>query len=185
MRPSPWMPIIVYATLRFISSGACIGWIRTWLWMPLEQYSYSSLDVASQAHVLSLDTKFHDNKGVSDLTQAVHSGHSITSILEIICFQVVPNLIDLALALGYLWSHFGPYMGLLMLSTVASYLYITTKLVSLRAEKRRDYINGQRKQWNVGYASLENWYTASVGTIVQEYASSITDVTPAFQYDPI
>ncbi|TVY92310.1 Heavy metal tolerance protein [Lachnellula willkommii] len=54
---------------------------------------------------------------------------------------------DLAIAVAYLWSIFGPYMGLMIAATATSYLYVTTKLVSLRAPKRRDYITVSRKEW--------------------------------------
>jgi ABC-type transport system involved in Fe-S cluster assembly fused permease/ATPase subunit len=73
--------------------------------------------------------------------------------------------IDLAVAFAYLWSLFGPYMGFIMAVTVILYLYITTKLVSVRAGKRRDYITLYRKEWTVGQQSLDGWSTASVSGI--------------------
>lgn len=130
--------------------------------MPLEQYSYDALSTASHAHLMSLSSDFHDSKTTSDLTQAVNGGRSVADLLETVCFQVIPMFIDLAVAFGYLWSNFGPYMGLLMLATVTSYLYVTTKLVSMRADKRRGYVAVYRKEWTVGQQSLDGWNTASV-----------------------
>lgn len=130
--------------------------------MPLEQYSYDALSTASHAHLMSLSSDFHDSKSSSELTQAVHGGRSVTELLDIVCFQVVPMFIDLAVAFAYLWVLFGPYMGLIMVSTVASYLYITTKLYSRRADIRRDYITIYRKEYSVGQQSLDGWNTASV-----------------------
>ena len=148
--------------LRFISGGACIGWIRRWLWIPLEQYSYDALSTAAHAHLMSLSSDFHDNKTSSDLSQAIHGGRSVADLLETVCFQVIPMFIDLAIAFAYLWSLFGPYMGLMMAATVLSYLYITTKLYARRASKRRDYITIYRKEWTIGQQSLDGWSTASV-----------------------
>ena len=148
--------------MKFVSGSAGIGWIRRWLWIPLEQYSYDALSTASHSHLMSLSSDFHDNKTSSDLTQAVHGGRSVADLLETVCFQVVPMFIDLTVAFAYLWSLFGPYMGLLMVATVVSYLYITTKLYSLRASKRRDYITIYRKEWTIGQQSLDGWGTASV-----------------------
>lgn len=79
--------------------------------------------------------------------------------------------IDLTIAFAYLWSHFGPYMGLMMAATAATYLYVTTKLVTMRAEKRRNFIAMMRKEWTVGYASLDGWTTASVS-----FSSHIPDI---------
>ena len=159
---SIWLPVAIYAALRFISGGAGIGWLKKWLWMPLEQYSYDALSTASHAHLMSLSSDFHDNKNSSDLTQAVHGGRSVTDLLDIVCFQVVPMFIDLTVAFAYLWSLFGAYMGLMMVSTVVSYLYMTTKLYSRRAEMRREYITIYRREWTMGQQSLDGWSTASV-----------------------
>jgi ABC-type transport system involved in Fe-S cluster assembly fused permease/ATPase subunit len=159
---SVFLPIVIYAVLLFANGGACIGWLRKWLWMPVEQYSYDALSTASHAHLMSLSSDFHDSKTSSDLTQAVHGGRSVSDLLETVCFQVIPMFIDLSIAFAYLWTLFGPYMGFIMAVTVISYLYITTKLVAVRAEKRRDYVTVYRKEWTVGQQSLDGWSTASV-----------------------
>ncbi|KAE9376692.1 hypothetical protein N431DRAFT_330918 [Stipitochalara longipes BDJ] len=174
-----WLPVVVYTVLRFVSGGACIGWIRRWLWIPLEQYSYDALSTASHAHLMSLSSDFHDNKTSSDLSQAVHGGRSVADLLETVCFQVIPMFIDLAIAFAYLWSLFGAYMGLMMAATVISYLYITTKLYARRASKRRDYITIYRKEWTIGQQSLDGWSTASLFNMIpyerHRYACAVKD----------
>lgn len=169
---SPYLPVLIYAILRFISGSACIGWLKKWLWLPLEQYAYDSLSTASHAHIMSLSSDFHDSKTSSDLTQAVNGGRSVSSLLETVCFQVIPMFIDLALAFTYLWYFYGPYMGLLMGTTVISYLYLSTKLIASRAERRRKYVTVYRKEWTVGQQSLDGWNTASVSLSVVDYAHS-------------
>jgi ABC-type transport system involved in Fe-S cluster assembly fused permease/ATPase subunit len=164
-----WLPVIIYATLLFVSGGACIGWLQKWLWMPVEQYSYDAISTASHAHIMSLSSDFHDSKTTSDLTQAVSGGRSVSDLLETVCFQVIPMFIDLAVAFAYLWSFFGPYMGFIMAVTVISYLYITTKLVAVRAEKRREYVTVYRREWTVGQQSLDGWCTASVRCFRTEF----------------
>ncbi|TVY34653.1 Heavy metal tolerance protein [Lachnellula subtilissima] len=172
-----WVAITIFAVLRFISSGGCIGWIQRWLWIPVEQYSYNALNTASHAHIMDLSSDFHDNKSSSDIIQAMRGGSSIADLLELVCFQVLPMFIDLAIAVAYLWSIFGPYMGLMIAATAISYLYVTTKLVSLRAPKRRDYITVSRKEWTVGYGSLDGWITASLFNMIphekQKYSSAV------------
>ena len=135
--------------------------------MPVEQYSYDALSTASHAHIMSLSSDFHESKTSSDLAQAVSGGHSVADLLETVCFEVIPMFIDLAVAFAYLWSYFGPYMGFIMAVTVVSYLYITTKLIAMRAEKRREYVTLYRKEWTVGQQSLDGWSTASVGSFLR------------------
>jgi ABC-type bacteriocin/lantibiotic exporter with double-glycine peptidase domain len=172
MNSNIWLPVVIYTVLRFVSGGACIGWIRRWLWIPLEQYSYDALSTASHAHLMSLSSDFHDNKTSSDLSQAVHGGRSVADLLETVCFQVIPMFIDLAIAFAYLWTLFGAYMGLMMAATVISYLYITTKLYARRASKRRDYITIYRKEWTIGQQSLDGWSTASVRVLILTFLAN-------------
>ncbi|TVY17749.1 Heavy metal tolerance protein [Lachnellula arida] len=172
-----WLAITIYAVLRFISSGGCIGWVQRWLWIPVEQYSYNALSTASHAHIMGLSSDFHDNTSSSDIIQAMRGGNSISDLLDLVCFQVLPMFIDLAIAVAYLWSIFGPYMGLMIAATATSYLYVTTKLVSLRAPKRRDYITVSRKEWTAGYSSIDGWVTASLFNMIphekQKYSSAV------------
>jgi ABC-type transport system involved in Fe-S cluster assembly fused permease/ATPase subunit len=175
----PWIPVLMYAVLLFISGGACIGWIRKWLWLPVEQYSYDALSTASHAHLMSLSSDFHDSKSSSDLTQAVSGGRSVTYLLETVCFQVVPMFIDLIIAFGYLSYIFGPYMGLILVVEAITYFYTTTKLVAGRAEKRREFVTIYRKEWTIGQQSLDGWNTASLFNQIpyerQRYAGAVKD----------
>jgi ABC-type multidrug transport system fused ATPase/permease subunit len=159
-----WLPVIIYAVLLFVNGDACIGWIRKWLWLPLEQCSYVALSTASQAHIMSLSSDFHesDNKNTSDLMQAATTGRSVINLLETICFQVVPMFVDSVIAFGYLWFLFGPFMGLLLATTFFSYFYVTTKLITATAERRRQYTAIHRREYIVGHQSLESWNIASV-----------------------
>jgi len=113
---------------------------------------------------MSLSSDFHDNKTSSELAQSVSGGRSVSDLLETVCFQVIPMFIDLSIAFGYLSGLFGPLMGLILVAEATIYLYVTTKLVAQRAEKRRDYVTIYRKEWTVGQQSLDGWNTASVRT---------------------
>ncbi|KAH8592410.1 hypothetical protein B0O99DRAFT_689564 [Bisporella sp. PMI_857] len=160
--PNIWIPALVYAGLLFISGEACIGWLRRWLWLPVEQYSYEALNTASHAHLMKLSSDFHDEKTSSDLTQAVSGGRSVANLLETVLFEVVPMFIDLAIAFAFLSWLFGPLMSMLLAVEAMVYFYTTTKLIARRAEKRRDYIAFFRKEWTVGQQSLDGWTTASL-----------------------
>ena len=153
-----------YALLAFIGGSACLGWLRKWLWLPVEQYSYDALSTASHAHIMSLSSDFHDNKTSSELSQAISGGRSVADLLESVCFDVVPMFIDLTVAFGYLSWLFGPLMGLVLAVEAIAYLYTTTKLVAMRADNRREYISKYRKEWTTAHQSMDGWNTASVCT---------------------
>lgn len=130
--------------------------------MPVEQYSKNSLSTASHAHLMNLSSDFHDSKSSSDLSQAMHGGSSVLSLVETVCFELVPMFNDLGFAFIIFWTLYGPYMGLLITTVSATYLYATTKMIARRQEMRRQYITNYRREWTVGQESLDGWITASV-----------------------
>ncbi|KAB8291233.1 hypothetical protein EYC80_009920 [Monilinia laxa] len=160
-----WTPVLLYSLLRFINDGSCLTVIRTWLWTPLEQYAYSTLSSAAHRHIMSLSSDFHDSKSSSDLFQVVNGGRSVADLMEMLCFQVIPMLIDLVIAFIY-FGAFGPYMFLVLVVTFLSYMYATVKLISMRANQRRQYIILYRKEWTVGQESLDGWTTANLFNMV-------------------
>ncbi|KAI1005637.1 hypothetical protein K3495_g2591 [Podosphaera aphanis] len=174
-----WIPAIIYSVLRYVSGESGIGWLRRWLWIPIEHYSYKALCTASHSHILSLSSDFHDAKSSSDLTQAVYGGRSVTELVETFCFQVVPMFLDLTAAFIYLCSQFGSYMGLILAITVVTYLYTTTKLYAKRVEKRRQYITNFRREWSISQESLDGWKTASLFNMIphekHRYESAVQD----------
>ncbi|EDO04003.1 hypothetical protein SS1G_06485 [Sclerotinia sclerotiorum 1980 UF-70] len=80
-------------------------------------------------------------------------------------FSVIPMVIDLVIAFIY-FGAFGPYMFLVLVVTFISYMYATVKLISMRANQRRDYITFYRKEWTVGQESLDSWTTANLFNMV-------------------
>ncbi|KAF7951687.1 hypothetical protein EAE96_006986 [Botrytis aclada] len=160
-----WTPVLLYSLLRYINGGSCLTVIRTWLWNPLEQYAYKTLSLAAHSHIMNLSSDFHDSKSSSDLFQVVHGGRSVADLMEMICFQVVPMIIDLVIAFIY-FGAFGPYMFLVLVVTFVSYMYATVKLISMRTNQRRDYITFARKEWTTGQESLDGWTTANLFNMV-------------------
>jgi len=111
---------------------------------------------------MGLSSDFHDNKTTSELSQAINGGRSVTQLVEMVLFQVIPMFIDLTVAFSYLSYLFGPYMGLILAVEATAYLYLTTKLYAMKAEKRRGYVSRYRKEWTTAHQSLDGWATASV-----------------------
>lgn len=168
-----WGSVVIYTVLRFISGGGCLGYICRWLWIPLEQYSYEALSVAAHSHLMNLSSEFYDSKSNSDLMQAIHGGRSVSDLTEVICFEIFPMLIDLLIAFSFLWSLFGPYMSLILVTTVITYIYTTMKLLTTKADNRRDYITFFRKKWAIGQQSPNGWVAASVSLSIIGAASEL------------
>lgn len=175
----PWLAIALYALFRFLSSGAGIGLVRWWLWKPVQQYSYEALSTTAHAHLMNLSSDFHDSKTTAELSQAIRQGRSVSSLMEMICFKVLPTFIDLAVAFTYLYWLFGPYMALLTGAITVLFLWATTKLMAFAIPSRRIFIKAMRKEAITVHQGFDGWQNASYFNRIQyevgRYKNAVKD----------
>ncbi|KAL9097361.1 MAG: hypothetical protein Q9163_006356 [Psora crenata] len=148
----PWLEISLYILYRLLQGGS--GFIncgRAALWIPISQYSYRELSVAAFEHVHSLSLDFHLGKKTGEVLSALNKGNSINSFLEQVTFQVLPMIVDLAIAIVYFVVAFDIYFALIVTLVAFSYMYITVRLAQWRTEIRRDVTNLGRNEEAVKY----------------------------------
>jgi ABC-type transport system involved in Fe-S cluster assembly fused permease/ATPase subunit len=151
---SPWTAIIFFISFRFLQgSNGVLGAARSALWIPVSQYSYRELSVAAFEHVHSLSLDFHLGKKTGEVLSALGKGSSINTFLEQVTFQVVPMLIDLAVAIGYFLIKFDAYYALVLAIVTFWYIYLTIRMAQWRAEIRREMVNADREEDAVKYAA--------------------------------
>jgi hypothetical protein len=144
---SPWTAIMFFIAFRFLQgSNGVLGAARSALWIPVSQYSYRELSVAAFEHVHSLSLDFHLGKKTGEVLSALGKGSSINTFLEQVTFQVVPMLIDLALAIGYFLIRFDAYYALVIAIVTFWYIYLTIRMAQWRAEIRREMVNADREE---------------------------------------
>jgi ABC-type transport system involved in Fe-S cluster assembly fused permease/ATPase subunit len=110
------------------------------------QYSYRELSVAAFEHVHSLSLDFHLGKKTGEVLSALGKGSSINTFLEQVTFQVVPMLVDLAVAIGFFLVEFDAYYALVISVVTFWYIYLTIRMAQWRAEIRRDMVNADREE---------------------------------------
>lgn len=143
----PWGRICFYVLLRYLQGNqGLIGSLRSFLWIPVSQYSYRELSTASFEHVHSLSLDFHLGKKTGEVLSALSKGGSINTFLEQITFQMVPMLIDLCVAVGYFLIVFDVYYALVVTISTFLYLYVTIRMAQWRAQARRDMANADRAE---------------------------------------
>jgi len=123
-----------------------LGAIRSVLWIPIGQYSYRTLSTAAFEHVHSLSLDFHLGKKTGEVLSALSKGGSINNFLEMVTFQVVPMLLDLAVAVVYFLTKFDAYYALIVVIITGGYLYVTIRLASWRQDIRREMVNKSREE---------------------------------------
>jgi ABC-type transport system involved in Fe-S cluster assembly fused permease/ATPase subunit len=157
---SPWTAIIIFITFRFLQgSNGVLGAARSALWIPVSQYSYRELSVAAFEHVHSLSLDFHLGKKTGEVLSALGKGSSINTFLEQVTFQVVPMLIDLAIAIGYFLYKFDAYYALVIAIVTFWYIYLTIRMAQWRAEIRREMVNADREEDAVKNDSMVSYET--------------------------
>lgn len=143
----PWGEIFLFVLLRWLQGNqGLIGSLRSILWIPIEQYSYRELATASFEHVHGLSLDFHLGKKTGEVISALNKGSAINTFLENVTFQVLPVLLDLFAAIGYLIVVFDAYYVLVVAIMTFSYLYVTVRMAQWRVEKRREMVNASRNE---------------------------------------
>jgi ABC-type transport system involved in Fe-S cluster assembly fused permease/ATPase subunit len=157
---NPWRAIVIFIFFRFIQgNNGLLGAIRSTLWIPVGQYSYRELSVASFEHVHSLSLDFHLGKKTGEVLSALGKGSSINTFLEQVTFQVVPMLVDLAVAIGFFLVEFDAYYALVISVVTFWYIYLTIRMAQWRAEIRREMVNADREEDAVKNDSMVSYET--------------------------
>ncbi|KAI1774993.1 hypothetical protein F4818DRAFT_448631 [Hypoxylon cercidicola] len=158
---NPWIQVAIFAGLRLLASEAGISLLRQMLWLPVEYYSEEALTVAAYSHIMNLSSEFHDSKSSSDLIVAISNGTSISNMLESICFQALPMMIDLVVAFTYLSTKFGPYEGFITIATGSAFIQTATHIISSFKEKRKKMVKTYFEEHYIRQAGIQGWQTVS------------------------
>ena len=143
----PWGGISLFIFYKLLQgNNGLLGALRGTLWIPISQYSYQELSTAAFEHVHGLSLDFHLGKKTGEVLSALSKGNSINTFLEQVTFQVLPMLIDLAIAIAYFLIEYDAYYALVVAIVTFAYLYITVRLAQWRAEIRREMVNFSRQE---------------------------------------
>lgn len=142
----PVMEIILYIVLRLLQgSSGILSALRDYLWIPVSQYSYLELSVASFEHVHGLSLDFHLGKKTGEVLSALNKGASINTFLGQVTFQFIPMVADLAVAITYLFIDFDTYYALVVAIVSFAYMYVTIRMAQWRSPIRREMTNLDRE----------------------------------------
>ncbi|KAK3335358.1 hypothetical protein B0T19DRAFT_447035 [Cercophora scortea] len=176
---NPWIEVLVFAGLKLVASEAGLSLLRQWLWIPVEYYSFDAMSTAAYSHVLNLSSDFHDSKSSSDIMMAIQSGQNISSMLDSICFQALPMLIDMGVAFVYLSITFGPYEGFITVATAAIFMYIATRMISRMRSARRSEVSAWFEEHYIRQAGIQGWATVTcfnqIGHEERRYSAAVKE----------
>ncbi|KAI5240678.1 hypothetical protein E4T43_05939 [Aureobasidium subglaciale] len=156
----PWKAICLYIFYRLLQgNNGLLGATRSIIWLPVSQYSFRELSIASFEHVHSLSLDFHLGKKTGEVLSALGKGNAINNFLESVTFQVIPMLVDLFVAIGYFLIRFDVYYALIVAVVTFWYIYLTIRMAQWRAEIRREMVNSDREVDAVKNDSMVSYET--------------------------
>ena len=156
----PWGPICLFIFYRLLQGqGGIMNALRSYLWIPIGQYSYKELSTAAFEHVHGLSLDFHLGKKTGEVLSALGKGNSINNFLDQITFSMLPMVVDLIVAVGYFLIEFDAYYALVVAVMTFVYLYLTVRLAQWRADIRRRMVNAQRQEDAVKNDSMVSYET--------------------------
>lgn len=132
-------------------------------------------------HLHALSLRFHLSRKTGEILRVQDRGvTSIVSLLSSILFQIVPTLVDIALATIYFAWEFDLYFASIVLITMVSYIVVTVSLTDWRTKFRRRSNDLENKVEarsvdsllnfeTVKYYGAEEWELRRYGDALRKY----------------
>ncbi|KAF9573086.1 Homocysteine S-methyltransferase 1 [Mortierella alpina] len=161
--------ILLYILLRYLQGGSgLLNAARGWAWIPIEQYSNSTLTIRFFEHVHNLSLQFHLNRKTGELLRILDRGtSSIVSLLSTVLFQLVPVVADVLIAVIYFYREWNTTYASIVLVTMISYVVVTVVMTEWRTQFRRAMISFDNDARAKAVDSLLNFETVKYYTAEQ------------------
>ncbi|CAB04947.3 Heavy metal tolerance factor 1 [Caenorhabditis elegans] len=150
--------------LKFLQGNGAMGGflntVRTYLWIPIQQYTTRELEVELFKHLHSLSLRWHLSRKTGQVLRVMDRGtSSVNNILNYILFNVVPTIADIVIAVIFFFSAFNAYFGLIVFGTMALYLTVTISITEWRTQYIREANEKDNATSAIATDSLINYET--------------------------
>ncbi|KAG0280307.1 Homocysteine S-methyltransferase 1 [Linnemannia exigua] len=135
-----WKEIIVFIGLRALQGSiGAVDTVQGLLWIPVGQFNTRELAVKMFEHLLNLSLRFHLNRKTGEMLRVQDRGvSSIVTLLSSLLFNILPCLVDIAVACIVLTRTFDIYFGIIVGITMVCYIYATILMTDWRTRYRRE-----------------------------------------------
>lgn len=157
--PFPWKQITGYVLLRYPLRDimSFIQWAVT---RRLENQVLDRITIAVYNKMMSLSADYHDNKNSGTVWLTVHnSGHTVSRFTSSICFEMIPNVLDLGLAVIAFGSVCGARLAWVMVLVLAVYVLVLAKTSELGSQNAEEWSQAMDKKDNLASDTIPNWWT--------------------------
>lgn len=181
----PWRMILLYTLFSFLQGGGIgsmgvLNNLRSFLWIKVQQYTSRSVQTDLFEHLHHLSLRWHLGRKTGEVIRMVDRGSSsIENLLSYILFQILPTIVDLAVALVFFGAAFNGWFALIVFVTMSLYIVVTIGVTEWRTKYRRDMNTKDNITKAVAVDSLLNFETVKYynneGFEVKRYNDKIHD----------
>ncbi|KAF9142554.1 Homocysteine S-methyltransferase 1 [Mortierella sp. GBA39] len=178
-----WMEIMVFIGLRALQGSiGAVDTLQGLLWIPVGQFNTRELAVKMFEHLLNLSLRFHLNRKTGEMLRVQDRGvSSIVTLLSSLLFNILPCLVDIAVACIFLTRAFDIYFGIIVFITMMCYIYATILMTDWRTRYRRESNALDNAVEARAVDSLLNYETIKLFATEEYEIGKYTDAIHAYQ----
>ncbi|KAK7227738.1 hypothetical protein V2G26_015741 [Clonostachys chloroleuca] len=129
--------------------------------IPVQQFSYRGVTNAAFNHVMSQALDFHSDRDSAEVMKAIEQGEALNNILERAALDILPTLIDMAVALVILYAKFGSTAMLCMISAFYCFIGLEVVTFTWNVKNRRTLTRSKREEARIQHQAVQGWQTVS------------------------
>lgn len=153
--------IIAYVALRFASSSSGTQLIRSMASYRLNIELHNTLLTLCFNHVMDLDARYHISKNTPSTWQIMDRGQSVINLLQEVCFDHIPVIADLVIALFVVTKLFGAYLCFAVATTMILLSWSNRITMTKKTKMRRYFVDLWRNWYSHMNESFMHWRTVS------------------------
>ncbi len=150
--------LLAYGLLRLASS--LFNELRDAIFAKVRYHAMNLIAIGVFKHLHTLDLSFHLDRRIGGITRDIDRGtQSVSTLLSIFVFNILPSLFEICLVIGILWLNYNLLFAGVSLLTVVFYVVLTFAITTWRM-KYRYQMNDMQSEANTNAVdSLINYET--------------------------
>lgn len=150
--------LLGYGALRLLSS--LFNELRDAVFARVRYRAMRRLSSKVLAHLHQMSLRFHLERKTGGISRDLERGtRSVSSIMNILTFSIVPTAVEFGLIAIILLSNYNPLFAIVTFSTVALYVFFTLKVTEWRMDYRHEMNRLDSQANNQAIDSLINYET--------------------------
>ncbi len=150
--------LFAYGALRLLSS--LFNELRDAIFAKVRYSAMHQIALGVFKHLHTLDLSFHLDRRIGGITRDIDRGtQSVSTLLSIFVFNILPVVFEIALVVGILWVNYDIFFALVSLLTVGFYILLTIKITTWRMQYRYEMNDMQSEANTNAVDSLINYET--------------------------